>query len=85
MNDVEKAKYLIGHWIEHGREHAAGYEEWAEKIQSLDGGAEMASALRAAAAKLYESVSCLVAVPHGVVQSQELSFEELHGHADHHE
>ena len=49
MNDLKKAEVLVGHWIEHGREHAAIYEEWAEKIGSLDGGAEMASALRAAA------------------------------------
>ena len=85
MNDLEKAKRLIGHWIGHGREHAAIYEEWAEKIQALDGGAAMASALRSAAAKVYESVSCLEAAPHDPVQPQELSCEEIHDHGDGHD
>jgi hypothetical protein len=64
MNDLEKVKHLMGHWIEHEREHAIAYEEWAEKIQYLDGGAEIASALRGAAKKLYESVEVLMALPH---------------------
>jgi hypothetical protein len=64
MNDLEKIKYLIGHWIEHEREHAAAYEKWAEKIEHLDGGMEVASALREAAKKLYESVECLMALSH---------------------
>lgn len=64
MDNLEKVKRLIGHWTEHGCEHAIAYEEWAEKIQHLDGGAEIASALREAAKKLYESVECLMALPH---------------------
>ena len=56
MNDLEKLKHLIGHWIEHEREHARAYEEWARKIQHLDGGTEIAFALVEAAKKLYESV-----------------------------
>ena len=51
MDNLEKVKRLIGHWTEHGCEHAIAYEEWAEKIQHLDGGAEIASALREAAKK----------------------------------
>jgi N6-adenosine-specific RNA methylase IME4 len=64
MDDLEKLRRLIGHWIEHGREHAIVYKEWAEKIQHLDGGTEMASALRDAAKKLYELVECLMTLPH---------------------
>jgi len=64
MDDLEKLKHLSGHWIEHAREHAIVYEEWAEKIQHHDGGAEIASALTKAAKKLYESVECLMALPH---------------------
>jgi len=64
MNDLEKAKRLIGHWIEHEREHAIAYEKWADRIQHLDGGAETAFALREAAKKLYESVEVLMALPH---------------------
>ncbi|WP_038002659.1 hypothetical protein [Syntrophorhabdus aromaticivorans] len=77
MNDLEKARRLIGHWIGHGREHAALYEEWAEKIQALDGGAEMALALKSAAAKAYESVSFLEAAPQGG--------EEIHDHGHYHD
>jgi hypothetical protein len=72
MNDLEKLKHLIGHWIEHEREHAVSYEEWADKIQHLDGGEEIASALREAAKKLHESVEVLMTMPHG------------HDHHEHH-
>lgn len=64
MNDLEKLRHLIRHWIEHEREHAIDYEEWAKKIQHLDGGVEIAPALRGAAKKLYESIECLTALPH---------------------
>jgi len=74
MNDLEKLKHLIGHWVEHEREHAISYEEWAKKIQHLDGGAEIASVLREAAKKLCESVEVLRALPH-----------EHHHHGHHHE
>jgi len=83
MNDMEKAKRLIGYWIGHGREHAAIYEEWAEKMQALDGGAEMASALRSAAAKVHESVALLEAVPHDPMPPREPSSEEVHLHPGH--
>jgi hypothetical protein len=74
MDDLEKLNHLIGHWIEHGREHAIAYEEWAEKIQDIDGGAVITSALREAAKKLYESIDCLM----------ELSHEQSH-HRHHYE
>ncbi len=64
MDDLEKLRYLIKHWIEHGRDHANDYEKWAKKIQHLDGGAEIASALRDAAKKLYESIGCLMSLLH---------------------
>jgi NDP-sugar pyrophosphorylase family protein len=67
MNDLGKVKHLIEHWIEHEREHAAAYEEWAEKIRHVENGEETAAALRKAAQKLYESVECLVKItPHDV-------------------
>jgi hypothetical protein len=65
MNDLEKVKHLIAHWIEHEQEHAADYEAWAGKIQHLEEGAKIAPALREAAQKLRESVECLVKLsPH---------------------
>ena len=64
MDDLEKLRCLIGLWIEHGQEHPIAYKEWAEKIQHLDGGTEITSALTEAAKKLYESVECLMVLPH---------------------
>lgn len=31
MNEVEKLRVLIPHWIEHNDEHAAEYRRWAEQ------------------------------------------------------
>ena len=37
MDEVEKRKLriLLNHWIEHNREHAQEFGEWAEKAKSL--------------------------------------------------
>jgi|YelNatPaOPRAMG01_1025707.scaffolds.fasta_scaffold166897_1 hypothetical protein len=74
MNDLEKVKHLIGHWIEHEREHAMNFEEWAERIQHINGGAKIASTLREASKKLYEAIECLKALPH----------DNKHNHHGHH-
>jgi hypothetical protein len=31
MNEVEKLRVLIPHWIEHNQEHAAEFRRWAEQ------------------------------------------------------
>jgi hypothetical protein len=31
MNDLEKLKHLLDHWLEHNEEHAKTYLEWANK------------------------------------------------------
>jgi cobalt/nickel transport system ATP-binding protein len=31
MNEMDKLNHLIGHWLEHNREHAASYGEWGNK------------------------------------------------------
>ena len=31
MNEIEKLRMLIPHWIEHNNEHAEEYHRWAEK------------------------------------------------------
>ena len=79
MNELDKVKHLISHWIEHGREHAAAYEEWAEKIQKLEDGGKMAAVLRVAAKKAYESTECLETLlrEHG-------HHEHDHDHEHHH-
>jgi len=31
MNDLEKLRVLLPHWIEHNEEHAAEFREWATR------------------------------------------------------
>jgi hypothetical protein len=31
MKEIDKLRVLIPHWIEHNREHAAEFREWAER------------------------------------------------------
>ena len=35
MNDLEKLKRLLHHWMEHNDEHAEIYRDWADKASSL--------------------------------------------------
>ena len=35
MNEQEKLRVLIPHWIEHNKEHAASFEGWAAKARVL--------------------------------------------------
>lgn len=44
MNDLEKLRHLLGHWIEHNAEHAEIYRNWAGKMASLGKG-EIAAVL----------------------------------------
>ena len=45
MDDLEKLKKLLPHWMEHNDEHAKTYKDWAEKMSSL-GKKELSEALR---------------------------------------
>jgi len=35
MDELEKLKILLPHWMEHNDEHAKTYKDWAEKMSSL--------------------------------------------------
>ena len=35
MNELEKLKVLLHHWMEHNAEHADTYRTWAGKASSL--------------------------------------------------
>ena len=35
MNDLEKLKKLLPHWMEHNDEHTKTYEAWALKMSFL--------------------------------------------------
>lgn len=33
MNETEKLRILLPHWLEHNEEHAAEFREWAEQLR----------------------------------------------------
>ncbi|MEW6067167.1 MAG: hypothetical protein AB1610_02560 [Nitrospirota bacterium] len=35
MDELEKLKMLLQHWMEHNNEHAEAYRDWARKALSL--------------------------------------------------
>jgi hypothetical protein len=47
MNEVEKLRVLIPHWIEHNEEHAVEYRRWAELAG--DAAADILAAVQALA------------------------------------
>ena len=46
MDDLEKLKRLLPHWMKHNEEHTKTYKEWADKMSSL-GKEELAEVLEA--------------------------------------
>ena len=36
MNELEKLRVLIPHWIEHNEEHADDYRRWAENVNEVN-------------------------------------------------
>ncbi|MFO8009370.1 MAG: hypothetical protein R6U89_01015 [Dehalococcoidia bacterium] len=35
MEDREKLKHILSHWMEHNDEHAGEFREWADKAERL--------------------------------------------------
>jgi hypothetical protein len=75
MNDREKLRVLIPHWIEHNEEHAAEFERWAGAVESVS------SEIRAAAEAIKNANSALM------VALEQLGGPLEHGgsHTHHHE
>ena len=34
MNDIDKLRIMLPHWIEHNTAHAGEFVQWAEKVQN---------------------------------------------------
>jgi hypothetical protein len=51
MNDQEKVRALLPHWIEHNAEHAAEFRRWAEKVRAA-GQEEVAEEIALAAKEM---------------------------------
>ncbi|MBI4698464.1 MAG: hypothetical protein HY758_06015 [Nitrospirae bacterium] len=45
MNELDKLKHLIEHWMEHNEDHVKTYAEWALKAESM-GKKELSAVLR---------------------------------------
>jgi len=35
MNDLDKLRHLLKHWLEHNDAHINTYEEWAQKTETM--------------------------------------------------
>lgn len=60
MNDIEKLRALLPHWLEHNQEHAAEFEAWAAKA-SLAGQEGAAQRIRYAAEAMEQANDALQA------------------------
>ena len=45
MDELEKLKRLLRHWMEHNNEHVQLYKDWAEKVSPI-GNRELCEILR---------------------------------------
>ena len=60
MNDIEKLRALLPHWMEHNQEHAGEFEAWAGKA-SLVGQEVAAQQIRYAAEAMEQANDALQA------------------------
>lgn len=59
MNEIEKVKYLTDHWIEHTEEHVKEFLKWAETVENIEKGNEIANILKKASEKFKEAIEIL--------------------------
>lgn len=58
MNDIDKLRTLLPHWLEHNQEHAAEFGNWADKA-SLAGQEAAAQQIRQAAQAMQQANGAL--------------------------
>ena len=69
MDDMEKLRHQLDHWVEHNEGHVKSYAEWAARAEAL-GRPDLASALRDVAAEsarldaLFKRAIALAGPPH---------------------
>ena len=59
MNDLEKLRVMLPHWIDHNQGHGGEFAQWAEKL--TDASPEVARLLRDAVRYLQEAQTSLEA------------------------
>jgi len=57
MNDLEKLRVMLPHWIEHNQGHGAEFAQWADKLVADT--PEVAALVRRAVSSLQEAQSAL--------------------------
>lgn len=57
MNDIEKLRVMLPHWIDHNQGHGKEFAQWAEKL--TDDAPEVAQLLQTAVQSLQEAQNCL--------------------------
>lgn len=81
MNDLEKLRVMLPHWIEHNLGHGAEFSQWAEKLTGDT--PEVAALLRKAVNSLEDAQSSLEAALAKAGGSLERE-DAHHGHGHHH-
>ena len=76
MNDLEKLRVLLPHWIEHNSGHGKEFAKWAHLLHSA-GDKDIADLLKKAEVSLQEADTALR-------KALDKSGGALHGHEHHH-
>lgn len=80
MNDIEKLRVVLPHWLEHNQEHASEFAGWADRA-SAAGQESVAREIRRAAGAMQQANDALqtaLAELGGALQHD-------HGHGHHHD
>ena len=76
MNDLDKLRILLPHWIEHNTGHGREFAKWAQTL-AASGETDIAGLLTKAAVALQDAESNLL-------QALKKAGGPLEGHDDHH-
>ena len=85
MNDIEKLRVLLPHWIEHNAEHAGEFLTWAERARKA-GKDHATEHIKAAAQKMKDANRDLQSVIEhlgGAADAPVHDHDHTHHHHDH--
>jgi len=80
MNDLDKVRVMLPHWIKHNQGHGAEFFQWAEKLEA--GFPEITTLLRNAAESLEEAQKSLEEVLNQA--GGPVEHESCHSAGEHH-
>ncbi len=82
MNDLDKLRVMLPHWIEHNQSHAGEFSQWQEKLAS--DAPEVAQLLATAVHSLQEAQTALEETLKKAGGALESAHGHSHGHHHHH-